>query len=69
MGVSMDIYLILRIAIVGILVSILNHILKQTGRDEMAFLTSLAGLVLVLFWLLPHLTELFSTMQDLFGMI
>lgn len=65
----MDIYLILRIALVGILVSILNHILKQTGRDELAFLTSLAGLVLVLFWLLPHLTELFSTMQDLFGMI
>jgi stage III sporulation protein AC len=65
----MDILLILRIAIVGILVSMLNHILKQTGRDELAFLTSLAGLVLVLLWLLPHLNDLFMTMQDLFSMV
>jgi stage III sporulation protein AC len=65
----MDILLILRIAIVGILVSMLNQILKQTGRDELAFLTSLAGLVLVLLWLLPHLTDLFMTMQDLFSMV
>ena len=65
----MDIYLILKIAVVGILVSILNQILKQTGRDELAFLTSLAGLVLVLFWLLPQITDLFITIQDLFSMV
>jgi stage III sporulation protein AC len=66
---SMDIYFILRIAIVGILVSILNQILKQSGRDELAFLTSLAGLVLVLLWLLPHITELFLTIQQLFDIM
>lgn len=65
----MDIYFILRIAIVGILVSILNQILKQSGRDELAFLTSLAGLILVLLWLLPHITELFVTIQQLFDII
>lgn len=65
----MDIYFILRIAIVGILVSILNQILKQSGRDELAFLTSLAGLVLVLLWLLPHITELFLTIQQLFDIL
>jgi len=65
----MEFSLILKIAIVGILVSILNQILKQTGRDELAFLSSLAGLVLVLFWLLPHLTELFRTIDQLFQMM
>ncbi|MBB2182383.1 stage III sporulation protein AC [Lachnospiraceae bacterium MD1] len=65
----MDIYFILRIAVVGILVSILNQILKQSGRDELAFLTSLAGLVLVLLWLLPHITDLFVTIQQLFNII
>ncbi|MHB8130917.1 MAG: stage III sporulation protein AC [Mobilitalea sp.] len=65
----MDIYFILRIAVVGILVSILNQILKQSGRDELAFLTSLAGLVLVLLWLLPHITELFLTIQQLFNIV
>jgi stage III sporulation protein AC len=65
----MDIYFILRIAVVGILVSILNQILKQSGRDELAFLTSLAGLVLVLLWLLPHITDLFLTIQQLFNIV
>lgn len=58
--------LILRIAVVGILVSILNQILKQMGKDDLAFLSSLAGLVLVLLWLLPHLTKLFQTINQLF---
>ena len=65
----MDIFFILRIAVVGILVSILNQILKQSGRDELAFLTSLAGWVLVLLWLLPHLTDLFITIKQLFNII
>jgi stage III sporulation protein AC len=65
----MDIYFIMRIAVVGILVSILNQILKQSGRDELAFLTSLAGLILVLLWLLPYLTDLFVTIQQLFGIL
>lgn len=65
----MDIYLILRIALVGILVSVLNQILKQSGRDDLAFLTSLAGLILVLLWLLPHITELFVTIQQLFNIV
>jgi len=65
----MDFYFILRIAVVGILVSILNQILKQSGRDELAFLSSLAGLVLVLLWLLPYITELFLSIQQLFDIV
>lgn len=65
----MDISFILRIAVVGILVSILNQILKQAGRDELAFLTSLAGLILVLLWLLPHIIDLFMTIQKLFNIV
>ncbi len=65
----MDIYFILRIALVGILVSVLNQILKQSGRDDLAFLTSLAGLILVLLWLLPHITELFISIQQLFNIV
>lgn len=65
----MDIYLILRIAVVGIIVSILNQILKQSNREELAFMSSLAGLILVLFWLLPYITELFATIRELFSML
>ncbi len=58
--------LIFRIAAVGILVAVLNQILKHSGRDDLAYLTGLAGLVLVLFWILPYIAELFETIQTLF---
>ena len=62
----MEITIIFRIALVGILVTILNQILKQSGREEQAFLVSLAGLMLVLFWVIPYISELFQTVEDLF---
>ena len=61
----MSVNLIFKIAAVGILVSVLSQILKHSGREEQAFLTSLAGLVLVLFWILPYI---FDTMQRLFAL-
>ncbi|MCH5251685.1 MAG: stage III sporulation protein AC [Lachnospiraceae bacterium] len=63
----MEITIIFRIALVGILVTILNQILKQSGREEQAFLVSLAGLILVLFWVIPYISELFETVEDLFS--
>ncbi len=62
----MTIPLIFKIAAVGILVSVLSQVLKHSGREEQAFLTSLAGLLLVLFWIIPYVYELFETMQRLF---
>lgn len=60
--------LIFRIAAVGILVSVLCQILKHSGREEQAFLTSLAGLLLVLFWMVPYIYQLFETMKELFAL-
>ena len=64
----MNINLIFKIAAVGILVSILNQVLKHSGREEQAFLASLAGLILVLTWILPYIYDLFMTIQDLFAL-
>ena len=64
----MSVNLIFKIAAVGILVSVLGQVLKHSGREEQAFLTSLAGLVLVLFWILPYIYDLFRTIQDLFAL-
>jgi stage III sporulation protein AC len=63
---NMTINLIFRIAAVGILVSVLNQILKQSGREEQAFLTTLAGLILVLFWIVPYISQLFEIIRNLF---
>ena len=62
----MSVNLIFIIAAVGILVSVLSQVLKHSGREEQAFLTSLAGLMLVLFWILPYIFELFDSMRRLF---
>lgn len=62
----MEVTIIFKIAEVGILVSILSQILKHSGRDEQAFLVSLAGLLIVLFWIVPYIYELFVDIQKLF---
>ena len=64
MGVS----LIFKIAAVGILVSVLSQVLKHSGREEQAFITSLAGLILVLFWIVPYIAELFETIEELISL-
>ena len=64
----MSINLIFKIAAVGILVSILCQVLKHSGREEQAFLTSLAGLLLVLFWIVPYIYDLFESIRDLFSL-
>lgn len=64
----MGVNLIFKIAAVGILVSILGQVLKHSGREEQAFLTSLAGLILVLFWIVPYIYELFEDIKQLFAL-
>ncbi|MEE0107093.1 MAG: stage III sporulation protein AC [Lachnospiraceae bacterium] len=64
----MPVELLFKIAAVGILVTILNQILKHSGRDEQAFFISLGGLLVVLFWVVPYIVDLFAMMETLFDM-
>ncbi len=68
MGMKMEVSLIFKIAAVGILITILGQVLKHSGREEKAFLISLAGLVLVLSWIVPYIYQLFEMIQDLFAL-
>ena len=63
----MEVGLIFKIAAVGILVSVLGQVLKHSGREEQAYLVSLAGLLLVLLWILPYIIELFQEIEGLFS--
>lgn len=65
---DLEVGIIFKIAAVGILVSVLSQILKHSGRDEQAFLVSLAGLLVVLFWIVPYIYDLFESIQALFVM-
>ena len=62
----MTISIIYKIAGLGIIVTVLGQILKHSGREEQAFLLSLAALIMVFIWVLPYISELFRTMESLF---
>ena len=62
----MEINVVFRIAAVGILVAVLHQVLMRAGREEQAMLTTLAGLVVVLFWVIQYISQLFDTVQTLF---
>ena len=64
----MSVNLIFKIAAVGILISVISQVLKHNGREDQASLASLAGLILVLFWLVPYISELFETIKSLFAL-
>ncbi|MCI7243652.1 MAG: stage III sporulation protein AC [Lachnobacterium sp.] len=64
----MSVTIIFKIAAVGIVVTVLSQVLKHSGREEQAFLLSLAGLIIVLFWIVPSISELFRTMETFFSM-
>ena len=62
----MDVNLLFKIAAVGILVTVIGQVLKHSGREEHAFLVSLTGLVIVLFWIVPYIYQLFQNIRQLF---
>lgn len=64
----MDISIIFKIAAVGILISVLNLVLRRAERDEQAMLTTLAGLVVVLFWVIQYISDLFVEVQNIFNL-
>ncbi len=63
----MNIDLIFRIAAIGILVSILNAVLKQSGREELTMLTTLSGLILVLLMVAKEIVNLFNIIKTMFS--
>ena len=64
----MDVDFIFKIAAIGIIVAVLNQLLIRSGREDQAMLTTLAGLVVVLFMVVQVIAELFETIKDIFGL-
>jgi stage III sporulation protein AC len=64
--VEMEIQVVFQIAAVGILVAVLDQVLKRAGREEQAMMTTLAGLIVVLFWIIQYISQLFSSVQSVF---
>ena len=59
---------LIKIAGVGILVSVLAQILNRTGREDMAMLTTLAGLAIVLLAVVNLISQLFQSVRSIFSL-
>ncbi len=64
----MDLGVLLKIAGLGILVSLLSQVLKQNGRDELATITVIVGLILGTLLMLSMFTELVATVRQTFSL-
>lgn len=64
----MNIDLVFKIAATGILVAVLSQVLERTGREDMATLTGVAGLVLVLVIVVNLIAQLFSSVKSIFNL-
>ncbi len=62
----MDVDLIFKIAAIGILLAVLNQVLVKAGREDMAMLTTLAGLVIVLMMVVNLIGNLFTDVRSVF---
>ena len=60
---GMDIDIIFKIAAIGIAIAVLNQILLRAGREEQAMMTTLAGIVIVLFLVVQMISEFFDTVR------
>lgn len=64
----MGIELILKIAGIGMIVTVLCQILSKAGREEQSTMVSIGGIVVVLLLLLDEIGELIRTVCDIFGL-
>lgn len=64
----MNVDLIFQIAGIGIIVAVLNQLLIRAGREEQALLTTIAGLVVVLFVITQQIADLFDTVKSIFNL-
>lgn len=62
----MDISLIFKIAAVGILIAVIDKVLKSFGKEDIATVTTLGGLVIVMMMVLGLITRLFDSIKTMF---
>lgn len=61
-----DLFVILRIAALGILVTLLSTMLKKYGKDIEATCIGLIGAIVVIIWLVQYITQFFEAVQTMF---
>lgn len=64
----MSIDIVFKIAAIGLLIAILNQLLTKAGKEDIAMMTTIAGLVIVLLMIVDMLSDFFQTIKQVFGL-
>ena len=64
----LGVVLVFKIAAIGVLVSVLAQVLSRAGRDDMAMLTTLTGLVIVLLMVANLVSDFFQQVKTIFNL-
>ena len=64
----MNVDFIFKIAAIGIVVAVLNQLLQRSGREELAMMTTIAGLIVVLMMIVTEISNLFDTIKSIFNL-
>lgn len=64
----MEVDLIFRIAAIGIIVAVLDQVLRRSGREDQAMMTTLAGVIVVLMMMVNEINSLFEMVKSVFGL-
>lgn len=63
----MEIDIIFKIAAIGILTAVVSQILKNAGKDDIATIATLSGVIVALITVLDLISNLFNTLKTMFG--
>ena len=64
----MDVDLVFRIAAFGIVLTVVNQLLKNAGREDIATLATLAGLIVVIIYVVGLMSDFFSSVRQMFSL-
>jgi len=65
----MDISFVFKIGAIGILITVVSQVLQRAGREDIATLSTLAGLIVVLMMVVNMVSDFFQSIQVMFGLM
>ena len=64
----MDVDLILKVAGIGMIITVVCQIMSKAGKEEQSTMVSLAGMVIILLLIAERVGDLVSTLKNVFGL-
>ena len=63
-----DVSLLFKIGAMGILLMVIEKILKGNGKEDIAVLANLAGIIIILITVIGMISNLFDTVRTMFSL-